>query len=141
MSAAGEIPRKSRNIPSYHLSFFTFLVRRHMVFKQGKSVPPFNYHTYMDISYSGNAGEILTLTLWNLWFKTKKAGRGGEADLGRRGSVPAFTLSVSPTAEEDAPEHREEFSCAESTAKPNVLHCPVPSAPVQALLCVCIKRP
>lgn len=111
-----------------------------MVFKQGKSMPPFNYHTYMGTSCSGHAGQILTLALWSLWFKTKKTGRRGEANTGRRGSVPAFTPSVSPTAE-NATEQGGEFSCAESTAKPYVLSCPLPSAPVQPLLCVYIERP
>lgn len=95
----------------------------------------------MGTSCSGHAGQILTLALWSLWFKTKKPGRRGEANTGRRGSVPAFTLSVSLTAKEDATEQGGEFSCAESTAKPYVLSCSVPSAPVQPLLCVCNERP
>lgn len=35
--AAREIPRKSRNIPSCHLSSFTFLVRRYVVFNKARA--------------------------------------------------------------------------------------------------------
>lgn len=87
---SGKIPRKSRNIPCCHLSSLAFLVRSYMVLKQGKSTLSFNYHThllYMGTSHSGSAGQILTLTHLNLWFKRKKPGRCGEANIGRRDSV------------------------------------------------------
>lgn len=70
----------------------------------------------MGTSYSGNSGQILTLTLWNLWFKTKKV--WGSKHWEKRLSSNFYPISESTA--EDGTEHRGEFSCTESSAKPNV---------------------
>lgn len=116
---SGEIPRKSRNISSCHLSSPTFLVRSQIGFKQGKSMLPSNYHViYMGTSYSGSVGQILTLTHVNLWFITKKPGRCGEANTERRDLVPA----IYPINEPDCRKRCYRL-CANDTAKSYVLCC------------------
>lgn len=99
-----------------------------MVFKQPNSMPPFNYHSsvlHMGTSHSGSAGQILTLTHLNLRFKTKKPGRCGEANTGRRDRLQLFTPSVSLTAEKYIITCGGEFDCANNTVKSHVLYCHV----------------
>lgn len=119
--ATGGISRKSQEI-SPTVTFLLPPSQWEVIWCSNKArvcyllITIFTWMLYMGTSYSGNAGQILTLTLWNLWFKTKKV--WGSKHWEKRLSSNFYPISE--LTAEDGTEHRGEFSCTESSAKPNV---------------------